>query len=65
MVFPIFWLVSTSLRPAPELLLVPPRLLPDHWTFDNYAKVFASAPLLLYLWNSFVFADRLDRLRSS
>ncbi|HUQ77512.1 MAG TPA: carbohydrate ABC transporter permease [Patescibacteria group bacterium] len=56
MVFPIFWLISTSLRPAPELLLVPPRLLPVHWTLDNYVKAFASAPLLLYLWNSFVFA---------
>lgn len=56
MIFPIFWLISTSLRPAPELLLVPPRLLPVHWTLDNYAKAFASAPMLLYLWNSFVFA---------
>jgi multiple sugar transport system permease protein len=56
MVFPIFWLVSTSLRPAPELLLVPPKLLPVHWTLDNYVKAFAAAPLLLYLWNSFVFA---------
>jgi multiple sugar transport system permease protein len=56
MVFPLVWLLSTSLRPAPELLLVPPRLLPEHWTLDNYAKAFASAPLLLYLWNSFVFA---------
>jgi multiple sugar transport system permease protein len=56
MIFPIFWLVSTSLRPAPELLLVPPKLLPEHWTLDNYAKAFASAPLLLWLWNSLVFA---------
>jgi multiple sugar transport system permease protein len=56
MIFPIFWLVSTSFRPAPELLFVPPKLLPVHWTLDNYAKAFASAPLLLYLWNSFVFA---------
>lgn len=56
MIFPIFWLVSTSLRPAPELLFVPPKLLPVHWTLDNYVKAFSSAPLLLYLWNSLVFA---------
>jgi multiple sugar transport system permease protein len=56
MIFPIFWLISTSLRPAPELLIVPPKLLPVHWTLDNYLKAFASAPLLLYLWNSLVFA---------
>jgi multiple sugar transport system permease protein len=56
MVFPIFWLFSTSLRPAPELLLVPPRLLPIHWTLDNYTKALAQAPMLTYLWNSLVFA---------
>jgi multiple sugar transport system permease protein len=56
MIFPIFWLISTSLRPAPELLFVPPKLLPEHWTLDNYAKAFAQAPLLQWLWNSFVFA---------
>jgi multiple sugar transport system permease protein len=56
MIFPIFWLVSTSLRPAPELLFVPPKLLPEHWTLDNYARALASAPLLLWLWNSLVFA---------
>lgn len=56
MVFPLFWLVSTSLRPAPELLAVPPRLLPDHWTTANFQKVFEKAPMLSYLWNSLVFA---------
>ena len=56
MIFPMFWLVSTSLRPAPELLFVPPRLLPETWTLDNYAKLFQTAPMWLYLWNSVVFA---------
>jgi multiple sugar transport system permease protein len=56
MVFPLFWLVSTSLRPAPELLIVPPRLLPDQWTLANFATVFRKAPILTYMWNSVVFA---------
>jgi multiple sugar transport system permease protein len=56
MVFPLFWLVSTSLRPAPELLLVPPHLLPDHWTLDNYAAVFDAAPIPQWMWNSLAFA---------
>jgi multiple sugar transport system permease protein len=56
MVFPLFWLVSTSLRPAPELLLMPPRLLPEQWTIANFQKVFDKAPMLTYLWNSLVFA---------
>lgn len=56
MVFPLFWLVSTSLRPAPELLTVPPSLLPNHWTIANFQKVFDRAPMVTYLWNSLVFA---------
>lgn len=56
MVFPLFWLVSTSLRPSSELLIVPPPLLPQHWTLDNFTTVFAAAPMLQWLWNSIVFA---------
>jgi multiple sugar transport system permease protein len=56
MVFPLFWLFSTSFRPAPELLLIPPHLLPDTWTIANYQKAFDKAPLMTYMWNSIVFA---------
>lgn len=56
MVFPLFWLLSTSLRPAPELLFTPPRLLPEQWTIENYQTLFAEAPMFQYLWNSIVFA---------
>ncbi len=56
MVFPIFWLFSVSFRPAPELNVVPPHLFPDVWTLKNYEEVFQRAPMLLYLWNSLVFA---------
>lgn len=56
MIFPLFWLVSTSLRPAPELLLVPPQLLPIHATLANYATVFQKAPMLQWFLNSLEFA---------
>ncbi|MHB8439944.1 MAG: carbohydrate ABC transporter permease [Acidimicrobiales bacterium] len=56
MVFPLFWLISTSLRPAPELLESPPQLLPQHWTLDNYANAFAAAPFGTWLMNSLIFA---------
>jgi multiple sugar transport system permease protein len=56
MIFPIFWLFSVSFRPAPEINIVPPNLLPIRWTLGNYEEVFDRAPMLLYLWNSFVFA---------
>jgi len=56
MIFPIFWLFSVSFRPAAELNVVPPNLLPGVWTLKNYETVFARAPMLTYLWNSLVFA---------
>jgi multiple sugar transport system permease protein len=56
MIFPLFWLFSTSFRPAPELLIVPPQLLPVKWTLANYMTVFQKAPMLQYFWNSLVFA---------
>ena len=56
MIFPIFWLFSVSFRPAAELNIVPPPLLPVDWTLKNYEQVFARAPMLSYLWNSLVFA---------
>jgi multiple sugar transport system permease protein len=56
MIFPIFWLFSVSFRPASELNIVPPPLLPLAWTLKNYEQVFARAPMLTYLWNSLVFA---------
>jgi multiple sugar transport system permease protein len=56
MIFPIFWLFSVSFRPAPELNVVPPHLLPVNWTLKNYVQVFDRAPMLSYLWNSLVFA---------
>jgi multiple sugar transport system permease protein len=56
MVFPIFWLFSIAFRPASELNVVPPHLFPATLTLKNFQDVFSRAPMLLYLWNSFVFA---------
>jgi multiple sugar transport system permease protein len=56
MVFPIFWLFSVAFRPPSELNAVPPHLLPTTYTLKNFETVFDRAPMLTYLWNSFVFA---------
>jgi len=56
MAFPLFWLVSTSLRPGPELLETPPSLLPHQWTLASYFKAFAEAPFAGWFVNSVVFA---------
>ena len=38
--FPFFWMVSVSLKPATEPFAIPARLWPDHPTLENYATAF-------------------------
>jgi N,N'-diacetylchitobiose transport system permease protein len=37
--FPIFWMVSTALKPAGEWASLTPHPLPSHWTFSNFRTV--------------------------
>lgn len=54
---PFLWLLSTSLKPASDnIFAYPPQLLPSHATLDNYRRVFAAQPFLLYLKNSLIVA---------
>jgi len=54
MLFPFVWTLATSLKPANETLLWPPRLLPIHWTFANYPTALDAAPFVRYFLNSVV-----------
>ena len=36
---PFLWGLSTSLRPADQIVQYPPKLLPERWTIENYVKV--------------------------
>lgn len=56
MAFPLFWMVSTSFKSVPELALLPPPLLPLHWTWANYPAAFARIPYLRMLANSAIVA---------
>ncbi|MDQ0391427.1 carbohydrate ABC transporter permease [Labrys monachus] len=38
--FPFFWMVSVSLKPATEPFAIPARLWPDHPTLENYVLAF-------------------------
>jgi len=39
MIFPIFWALSTSLKPYSEIFDYPPKFIPEHPTLQNYATV--------------------------
>lgn len=50
--FPIFWGISTSLKPAEEVSTFPPLLLPSVVDMGNYVKVLFTSNFLTYVENS-------------
>lgn len=54
MLLPFAWMVSTSLKTAGSTFVTPPELVPSPPTLENYAKVFDSAPVGMFLFNSIV-----------
>jgi putative chitobiose transport system permease protein len=57
MLFPLLWLVSTSLKsPTENVFSFPPQLLPKEPTLDNFKTVWQTYPFGSYLWNSTVVA---------
>src|SRR3989304_9668343 len=49
------WQVATSLKPAAELMSLPP-LFPTRLTFEHYAAIFAGHPFLRIIANSALVA---------
>ncbi len=54
--FPMIWMVVTSLRPQSELFQIPPQVIPEHITFEHYAKLLQETPFLRYFANSMILA---------
>ncbi len=57
MLFPLLWLLSTSLKsPAENIFQFPPQLIPSQPTFQNFVQVWQTNPFGKYLFNSTVVA---------
>ena len=50
--FPLFWMLSTSLKPSAEIFATPPRLVPAHPTLENFARLFADTAFATFFGNS-------------
>ncbi len=55
-VFPLVWLVTTSLKLPQEILSWPPKILPKNPVLTNYIGVFRTIPIGRYFLNSFGLA---------
>lgn len=56
MMTPFIMMVSTSFKPQAFVLEIPPRLLPEQATLENYARAWTSNGFALYFLNSVIVA---------
>ncbi len=49
---PFAWMISTSLKPSNEVLIMPPKWIPSKLVWENYKIAFESAPFKRYFLNS-------------
>lgn len=54
MVFPLYWMLVTSVKSAEEVQLVIPTLFPHSFHPENYINVLDRANFLKYYWNTIV-----------
>ena len=50
--FPVFWMFSTSIRPATEVFRIPPLLWPSNPTLEPYSKIIEEEPIKTYFLNT-------------
>ncbi|MYC93844.1 MAG: carbohydrate ABC transporter permease [Caldilineaceae bacterium SB0661_bin_32] len=53
-VFPLYWLMSTSVKFRGNILRFPPQWFPDPITIENYQRLFITNPFEIWYFNSLV-----------
>ena len=56
MIFPFLWMVSTSLKTEGATMVLPPQLIPNDISLDNYKRVAEAFPIMKFLFNSMLVA---------
>jgi ABC-type glycerol-3-phosphate transport system permease component len=56
MLFPIYWMINTALKPAAEVFQSPPAFFSLNWSFEAFRSLFASRPIGRYFLNSVIVA---------
>ena len=64
---PFLWMLSTAIKPASEVLVYPPRLIPSALRFDNFVAAWNAAPFGTYLKNTLLVTglDTVAQIASS
>lgn len=56
MVFPLYWIVVTSLKPQKEIFTFPLRYWPETFTLENYVDIFRISKFHVYIGNSLLIS---------
>lgn len=54
LLFPLVWVVSSSLKSTPEIYSGTPTILPQQITFEHYISVIEGQQVFLTMWNSLI-----------
>lgn len=54
LLFPLLWVVASSLKPTQEIFSGAPTILPQQITFDHYISVINGQQLFRSMWNSVI-----------
>lgn len=54
-IFPLFWMILTSLKPLPQAVTFPPTWIPRPVLWSNYPKALASQPFAAYFYHTLVY----------
>lgn len=54
MLLPFAWMISTSLKPGNEVMMMPPQWIPSDIQWENYKEAWEIAPFARYTLNSFI-----------
>src|SRR5947207_5292557 len=54
LMLPFIWMLSASFKPASDILVYPPQLIPQTFTLDNYLKVLGQTSYLNFVKNSLI-----------
>jgi len=54
---PFLWLLSTSVKPAAQIMVIPPQWIPKPFQWDNYSSGLTFVPFLLYLKNTLIICS--------
>lgn len=56
MLFPIYWMINTALKPSGEVFQFPPSFFSVNWSFDAFFNLFQTRPIGRYFINSMIVA---------